>query len=48
MNLSHDPSLRMPHLFYHNQERQGGQALIAPEPYHTQRFVLPPWVRSRG
>jgi branched-chain amino acid transport system substrate-binding protein len=42
----HDPSLGMPHLFYQIQHHEGEQALIAPEPYHTQRFVLPPWVAS--
>lgn len=41
----HDPSLAMPHLFYQVQDRDGELALIAPEPYNVDRFVLPPWCR---
>ena len=44
----HDPSLGLPHLFYQIQSLTGGLALIAPEPYHTERFVVPPWITSRG
>jgi branched-chain amino acid transport system substrate-binding protein len=47
-DLAHDPSLGMPHLFYQIQHHEGEQALIAPEPHHTQRFVLPPWVAGVG
>jgi branched-chain amino acid transport system substrate-binding protein len=41
----HDPSLGMPHLFYQVQDHTGELALIAPEPYNADRFVLPPWCR---
>jgi branched-chain amino acid transport system substrate-binding protein len=41
----HDPSLAMPHLFYQVQDYAGELALIAPEPYNVDRFVLPPWCR---
>lgn len=40
-----DPSLGLPHLFYQIQDLDKEQALIAPEPYNTGRFVLPPWIR---
>lgn len=39
----HDPSLAMPHLFHQVQDYAGELALIAPEPYNVDRFVLPPW-----
>lgn len=42
---SHDPSLAMPHLFYQVQDGDGDLALIAPEPYNVDRFILPPWCR---
>jgi len=41
----HDPSLALPHLFYQVQNYAGDLALIAPEPYNVDRFVLPPWCR---
>jgi len=40
-----DPSLGMPHLFYQIQDHEKEQALIAPEPYNTERFALPPWIK---
>ena len=43
-DLAHDPSLGMPHLFYQIQDPDREQALIAPEPYNTERFILPPWM----
>ncbi len=43
----HDPSLGLPHLFYQIQDwKKGALALIAPEPYNTERFVLPPWMSA--
>lgn len=41
-----DPSRGMPHLFY--QVRDDGTKLdvIAPEPYTTGKFQIPPWYRS--
>lgn len=41
----HDPSLGMPHLFYQVHDHAGELALIAPEPYNADRFMLPPWCR---
>jgi branched-chain amino acid transport system substrate-binding protein len=43
-DLVHDPSLGMPHLFYQIQDHEKEQALIAPEPYNTAKFTLPPWM----
>lgn len=43
-NWTADPSLGMPHLFYQIQDHLKEQVLIAPEPYNTGRFALPPWV----
>lgn len=43
-DLVHDPSLGMPHLFYQIQDHEKEQALIAPEPYNTSKFKLPPWM----
>lgn len=44
-DATNDPSLGLPHLFYQIQELDKEQALIAPEPYNTGRFILPPWIR---
>ncbi|WP_247808148.1 MULTISPECIES: ABC transporter substrate-binding protein [unclassified Bradyrhizobium] len=41
-----DPSLGMPHLFYQIQELDEERALIAPEPYNTSQFKLPPWMQK--
>jgi branched-chain amino acid transport system substrate-binding protein len=41
-----DPSLGLPHLFFQIQAVDEEQALIAPEPYNTSRFVLPPWLTT--
>lgn len=43
-----DPSLGVPHLFYQIQDYQKHQSLIAPEPYNTGRFRLPPWMDRSG
>ncbi len=40
-----DPSMGLPHLFYQIQPPDNKLGLIAPEPYNTQRFILPPWFR---
>ena len=37
-----DPSLGMPHLFYQIGQK-GSLALVAPEPYNTERFIAPSW-----
>jgi branched-chain amino acid transport system substrate-binding protein len=39
-----DPSLGIPHLFYQIQNDNLDLVLIAPEPYNSGRFVLPPWL----
>ena len=39
---SQDPSLGMPHLFYQIAQK-GSLALVAPEPYNTERFIAPSW-----
>lgn len=46
-DATHDPSLGMAHLFYQIQDHEKEQELIAPEPYNTGRFVLPPWMQGR-
>jgi branched-chain amino acid transport system substrate-binding protein len=43
-DATQDPSLGMPHLFFQIQDHEREQVLIAPEPYHTGRFKLPPWM----
>ncbi len=45
-DLVHDPSLGIPHLFYQVQNFRKNLALIAPEPYNTERFIVPPWVNG--
>jgi len=42
---THDPSLGMPHLFYQVHDPADELALIAPEPYNADRFLVPPWCR---
>jgi len=46
--VSQDPSLGLPHLFFQIQDYRKPLALIAPEPFNTDRFVLPPWIDARG
>jgi branched-chain amino acid transport system substrate-binding protein len=42
-----DPTLGMPHLYYQIQDvNKTDRALIAPEPYNTDRFKLPPWMKA--
>lgn len=43
-DATNDPSMGMPHLFYQIQDLTGQHALIAPEPYNTSRFEIPPWM----
>ncbi|WP_024927468.1 MULTISPECIES: ABC transporter substrate-binding protein [unclassified Mesorhizobium] len=38
-----DPSLGTPHLFYQVHSQKGVLGLVAPEPYNTERFVVPSW-----
>lgn len=41
-----DPSLAMPHQFLQIQDHTKGPALIAPAPYGTAQFVMPPWIKG--
>jgi branched-chain amino acid transport system substrate-binding protein len=47
-SVTKDPSLGMPHLFFQVQEVSAARALIAPEPYSTGKFMLPPWFKNTG
>ncbi|SMF55770.1 amino acid/amide ABC transporter substrate-binding protein, HAAT family [Tistlia consotensis] len=40
-----DPSLGMPHQFLQIQDYTKGAGLIAPPPYDTASFVMPPWIK---
>ncbi|MFC7052049.1 ABC transporter substrate-binding protein [Hansschlegelia quercus] len=42
--VTQDPSLGLPHLFFQIRPDLKQLALIAPEPFNTDRFVLPPWM----
>lgn len=42
-NETSDPSLGMPHQYLQIQDYQREPALIAPAPYETAKFQLPPW-----
>ncbi|WP_280940226.1 ABC transporter substrate-binding protein [Methylobacterium sp. 10] len=46
--VTHDPSLGMPHIFYQIHDHRKPLSMIAPEPYNTERFILPPWMSRRG
>jgi branched-chain amino acid transport system substrate-binding protein len=41
-----DPSLGMPHQFLQIQDHTKTPVLIAPPPYETATFVLPPWIKG--
>ncbi|MGA0534171.1 ABC transporter substrate-binding protein [Hansschlegelia sp. KR7-227] len=45
-DATRDPSRGMPHLFYQVQDYRKEQVVIAPVPYNTGRFQLPPWHRA--
>ncbi|MEG6507688.1 ABC transporter substrate-binding protein [Methyloligella sp. 2.7D] len=45
--LTPDPSLGMPHIFYQIHDFRAPLAMIAPEPYNTERFIYPPWMSGR-
>ena len=42
--VTQDPSLGLPHLFFQIRPDLRHLALIAPEPFNTDRFLLPPWM----
>jgi len=41
-----DPSLGMPHQFLQHQDYREHSKLIAPPLYATNKFVMPPWIKS--
>ena len=41
-----DPSLGMPHQFLQIQDFTTEPALIAPAPYETSKFKMPPWIKA--
>ena len=41
-----DPSLGMPHQFLQIQDFTTEPALIAPAPYETAKFKMPPWIKA--
>ncbi len=41
-----DSSLGMPHQFLQIQDHTKGGLLVAPAPYDTAKFVLPPWMKA--
>lgn len=41
-----DPSLGMPHQFLQIQDYTTEPALIAPAPYETSKFKMPPWIKA--
>lgn len=43
---TNDPSLGMPHQFLQIQDYTKEPATIAPSPYETAKFVLPPWMTA--
>jgi branched-chain amino acid transport system substrate-binding protein len=45
-DATNDPSRGMPHLFYQVQSGREDLVVIAPEPYNTGKFQLPPWYRG--
>ncbi len=47
-DVTNDPSLGMPHLFFQIQENSSARALIAPSPYNTGNFMIPPWFKDNG
>lgn len=44
-DATNDPSRGMPHLFYQVQNSPDELVVIAPEPYNTGKFQIPPWYR---
>ena len=41
-----DSSLGMPHQFLQIQDQTKSGLLIAPAPYDTAKFMLPPWMKA--
>ena len=47
-SLTDDPSLGMPTLYFQIQENSPARALVSPPPYHTGKFMIPPWFKDNG
>lgn len=45
-DATNDPSLGMPHQYLQIQDYTTEPALIAPSPYETSKFSLPPWFKT--
>ena len=45
-DATNDPSLGMPHQYLQIQDWTTDPALIAPAPYETSTFKLPPWIKA--
>jgi branched-chain amino acid transport system substrate-binding protein len=45
-DATNDPSLGMPHQYLQIQDYTGEPDLIAPSPYETSQFKLPPWYKT--
>jgi branched-chain amino acid transport system substrate-binding protein len=45
-DVTKDPSLGMPHQFLQIQDYTTEPALIAPPPYETSSFRMPPWIKA--
>ena len=45
-DATNDPSLGMPHQYLQIQNWQTEPALIAPPPYETSQFKMPPWITT--
>lgn len=41
-----DPSLGMPHFILQIQDHTKPTSLIAPSPYDTAKFLIPPWIKA--
>lgn len=45
-DVTKDPSLGMPHQYLQIQDFTKDPAMIAPPPYETAKFVMPPWFKA--
>ena len=41
-----DPSIGMPHQYLQHQDYRTDPKLVAPKPYHTAKFIKPPWIKG--
>ena len=44
-DATNDPSLGMPHQYLQIQDYTQEPELIAPPPYETAKFKMPPWIK---